>query len=652
MAYIKQNFKNGDILKAEQLNNIEDGIITNNKDLEGKINNFTTVSDITNKKVTELEQNLTTVSDKIEKLESLPPPEVVWETASITTTNGADSSSYPDSRSRTKTYIPVEASILKVKNTVEVLWLFYDENKNWLQTLPSIYGYTNLQKNAAFDINNLSPDSSAKYYRLLIKTNDSILGNYYLDVAYTSTEVKTGLRPELDALKKEVGTYSTSITSLQEEDEKIWTTVGHSNMVVTFTETNWELGQLDTAKGTVGSGAVENRLRTGNFIPIEYSNLSVKKATSCLFLFYDESQSFIETLPSTYGWTSCEGDFSIKKFSPKDTAKYYKIFCQTSNNYNFGDDRFTITKVEDGASGLVKEVEELKAKKFSKANEIIVDCNGNGDYTTIEEALAAANDSATNHVIIRVMAGTYHPAPKTGFDAVPYQESRRNLSIIGDNRNKVILRGDVGYYYYQTGVDYGILRLSGNVTIENLTILSYGTNYTAVATENGWDLTSPHCRAYCIHVDAERNEGDMVLIKDCIMENDHFTCVGFGLRPNSTLRFENCDMKMNILDDSLSGGSKYAALYGHLAAGKAGLNQKLEVVNCRITNTNYPQAINLMDGSNQTEAGAVTASAQLINNVCKTTDTANGFIMTTAYDYWKLDDLSYGNNIAKMNKTQ
>ena len=27
MAYVKQNFKNGDVLKAEQLNNIENGII-------------------------------------------------------------------------------------------------------------------------------------------------------------------------------------------------------------------------------------------------------------------------------------------------------------------------------------------------------------------------------------------------------------------------------------------------------------------------------------------------------------------------------------------------------------------------------------------------------------------------------------------------
>lgn len=389
-------------------------------------------------------------------------------------------------------------------------------------------------------------------------------------------------------------------------------------------EIQWESGGIDTTKGTNNNTA--NRRRTVGFIPINYSILTLSVSQNFHIVCYDSDKNFVEALPSTSNFYSLMS-LDLANVVSESTA-YYRIFVRTGDTMQ--DDCWTIS---------------VKDKLPRVNNEIIVDCNGNGDYTTIEDALFNALDSPTNHVTIRVKAGTYYPAPKLG--TAIYRESNRNLSIIGENKNKVILRGDCGYYDYQIRVDYAPLRLSGNVTIENLTIESYSSQYETKATENGWDLTSPHCRAYCIHVDTNRLAGDEIVIKNCRLINDHFTTVGFGLRQDSTLRIENCELITTTTDDTLSGFSNYGTVYGHLHAGAVATGQRVEILNNRIVNKGYSTAINLMDGSGQTEG--CEASYLLVGNVCDTTDLDNALAISNTRDFWTKDKMCFGNNVEAMN---
>ena len=383
----------------------------------------------------------------------------------------------------------------------------------------------------------------------------------------------------------------------------------------------WEPGGIITTTGNDTNA--DNRRRTKNFIPIEYPILSLTPTVGFYICIYDTNKTFL----SAHGWNTAPY-FDVTSIAPAE-AGYYRILAQTGDSLQ--DSYWTV-----GSTG-----------QSNATREIIVDCNGSGDYTTIEDALNNANDSPTNHVIIRVRPGTYYPPPKISGNA-PYNENYRNLSIIGDNKNKVILRGDCGYYYYQIQVDCAPLRLNGNITIENLTIESYSSKYTEVATANGWDLTSPHCRAYCIHIDGSPAPGDEILVKNCKLINDHFTTIGFGLKQDCTLRIENCELITTTTDDTLSGFSDYGTLYGHLAANKVATGQRLEVLYNRIVNKGYAQAINLMDGSAQTEGPE--ASYLLIGNVCDTTDLNNAFKVSNTYGFWTQDNLCYGNNVEAMNK--
>lgn len=283
-------------------------------------------------------------------------------------------------------------------------------------------------------------------------------------------------------------------------------------------------------------------------------------------------------------------------------------------------------------------------------NVIVVDAAGYGDYDKIEDALANAGDSDTNHVTIMVMPGTYYPAPEWPGN-VPYVKANRNLSIIGADRDTCILKGNVGYYYWQESIDFSLLRLNGNVTIKNLTFIHTCENYETVATEHGWDLTSPHARAYCIHVDDARPENTIVNIENCKMYNDHMACFGFGLKKNTITRLKNCELNSDVsaANNEKSGFSDYGTIFGHLGGNYAG--QNLEIIDCLIRNKNYTCGLIITQGI-VTSYTNVTAGVLLARNIVRTTDQSAAFFRYTNASYpnvFKLDDMCWGNNVDSMN---
>lgn len=312
---------------------------------------------------------------------------------------------------------------------------------------------------------------------------------------------------------------------------------------------------------------------------------------------------------------------------------------------------------DDGTEEFVKiNSTGIQGKSFTLSNgrnianpvdTVVVDKNGMGDFLTIEDALANIDDNENRHITIIVNTGVYYPAIKKSFNA-PYRETKRNITIKGINRNKCILRNDIGFYDYTIGTDCTPLRLSGNVVIENITIISGHSEWdNYVGTDGFIGRDDYRMASYCVHFDFSANEGDVMLIRNCVLKNDHMSCVGFGLKNKTTLRIENTFMQ-NEQALEHSPADKYGTVYGHNDSGKAGENQRLEVLNCQLINKTGVYAIALMYAD---APEPISVEALFINNAINTIDTPNALLLKNFPEgILNIDNLSYGNACSLMNK--
>lgn len=388
--------------------------------------------------------------------------------------------------------------------------------------------------------------------------------------------------------------------------------------------------------GTLISAINRNRTELTSVEHVEKVIIGGSSSPKYYVVYYDEQGKWV----SSDGWNTAPSyDISSKKPA---NASFFRMLIDT-----------TLTNTEDveiakSAYGILLDVNNIKKRVSSLENKpfIVVDSKGRGDYTTIEDALKNAADSESNPVTIFVMPGIYYPAPKIGTDNKPYEEANRYISLIGMDKNSCILKGDVGYYYWQNNIDYSLIRLNGNILIKNFTFDARSDKYIETATQNGWDLTSPHCRGYCVHADGGREENTIIEINNCNMYNDHFACFGFGVRPDSPLKIIDCELISDVdsATNQLGGFSSFGTVYGHLLVGSNLPNQNIDIIRCQIINTNYPQAINLMGDYVEGAQGTV----KCIHNACKTTNTKASYV---AVDSFVLDELSSGNNIPSMNIT-
>lgn len=335
------------------------------------------------------------------------------------------------------------------------------------------------------------------------------------------------------------------------------------------------------------------------------------------------------------------GDLPISKETASSSDK--EVVLYDDNNQPI------VKMKEDGL--YVKNIFSLVGNPLAnKQSVIVVDANGNGDYTTIEDALNNAGDTATKHVVIQINEGVYTPPPKISNNA-PYVESQRNLTLRGVNRNKCIIRGDIGFYDYTIGTDCATLRLNGNVVIENLTILSYSSEYRTYYGTEGFVTTRENRNAaYCIHRDGQSREGDEFVVKNCILINDHMTCIGFGLRPNVVLRIEDCYLQCEQNEDD-SACNSYGTLYGHMNADQTGLGQNLEILRCQLVNKTSYQAVNLMDAKSESATPENTfANFKFIGNTVSTTDNTSALVIASSLTgFYEISPLSWGNKCDGMN---
>ena len=289
--------------------------------------------------------------------------------------------------------------------------------------------------------------------------------------------------------------------------------------------------------------------------------------------------------------------------------------------------------------------------KIAKKFEIIVSQDGRGDFDNLDDALNYASDDEAHSAVIIVRPGTYNMRTETPTD-IPYKKENRYLTIIGEDKYKCIIRNDNGYFspftedsggkYY----DSSPLRLGGDVTIQNLTVISTAKNYKQWVSEHpevkGVDLG----QSYCIHHDMNTYTKNTCLIKDCILINDHYDAIGAGNRPNHTIQIENCEITTTT-DFSVAGASANGTpIFIHSYnpnSGNAYENQNIVIKNNILINTNQNDACYFYASNPDS------MRTTLIGNVCKTADTASGFrSYGNAFGVYKTD-LCFGNNIETMN---
>lgn len=192
---------------------------------------------------------------------------------------------------------------------------------------------------------------------------------------------------------------------------------------------------------------------------------------------------------------------------------------------------------------------------------ILVDINGNGDYTSLSTAVSNAN----NNDIIYIKKGTYNNEIVNC--------GNKFLTIIGEDRDNTIIQNSYDDYTKQP------LTISKGL-IKNLSFK-----------QNGSDVTTS-IKSYAVHIDSDNSYNSKLLFENCYFYSLTHASVGIGLRPNFTLEFNNCTFRS---DHNLTPQNEHrGALFVHNSnnPNMIGNNQLLILNNCKLS-TQYGSVIHL-----------------------------------------------------------
>lgn len=178
--------------------------------------------------------------------------------------------------------------------------------------------------------------------------------------------------------------------------------------------------------------------------------------------------------------------------------------------------------------------ENTKAGIQKESRQYIIDPNGMGDYTTIQEGVDNASDGDT----LIVYPGIY---------TEPVHVMHKELNITGISKDLCILKYDTSSYRKAPLTiaagkvsNLTIYGVDGNTMQEELTEEEIaGINAELVG--DSWERQKNYT-GYAVHVDQNFLYGRSLGFDNCriISENNH--CAGIGSRGNSAITFENCEL--------------------------------------------------------------------------------------------------------------
>lgn len=260
-----------------------------------------------------------------------------------------------------------------------------------------------------------------------------------------------------------------------------------------------------------------------------------------------------------------------------------------------------------------------------KSRAVVVDANGNGDFTTIASAIDATSDGDT----IIVNSGTY--------DEIIHAWDK-DRHIVGVCRETCILTNGTGRY------DTPPLEMNIG-SIENMTIIADNYDSTIVDPTTQQERTS-----YAIHIEHAYPTPFRLVIRHCTIISKWNAAIGAGVRYNQELIIEDCDLKTECVQAWSEGQSafkSFGAIFFHNDVGASNTQTGHFVLkNCRLRGVNY--ALSYVPQANRPYL-----EVEYINNNLCTTN--NG--VTNIVDNWQPSVTGmiyksvccYGNNIAELN---
>ena len=276
----------------------------------------------------------------------------------------------------------------------------------------------------------------------------------------------------------------------------------------------------------------------------------------------------------------------------------------------------------------VKDSELLEFSAKKKTNILYVGKGDEYDYKTVQEAIDNANDRFDNPITIVITPGTYE-MPSYSRDEFLAKTPYRYLSIIGTDKNQCILYNNVGAYGDDSnGVfhDCATLKMSGRIYIANLTVKSGHSDSNDTYGDSKY-------KSYTLHFDSNAILDSIIEVNNCIISNDHGTCVGFGVNANQKIKLIGCEFESIFID----GSSLFqGAIWGHDLPYDGTYYEQLIIRDCYIKSNN--NGIVLLNSYGK----QVILTA--INN---TFDIQGGVSLTLSpTSLMILDPLSHGNNVS------
>ena len=322
------------------------------------------------------------------------------------------------------------------------------------------------------------------------------------------------------------------------------------------------------------------------------------------------------------GFTKGEGSID---FGTRNT------FGFLSCNGKKAEQSFNITEATLFDNFSMKVLIETNKVKINNNNNsyVTVDKNGNGDYTSIQEAI-----NNYNGIPIFVRNGIYEEGR--------LECSDKDITIIGENKYKTVIVNYGGVYgndclYASNGIFSNmsfISQIKEGVTPE-------------IGQQNG---------AYAVHVDSNNQANGTIIFNDCIMISDFNAPFGSGLRKDNTIELNNCDLisrQYNRGQEFANGGMGALFVHNnHTGTGDNCPNQVIRLNNCRLK-AKLKNVIRIQ------EVAKNNAQAILDINNCLLYSETNGVTDVIKHgnvnsfnemSIWKLSDTSYGNTVKELNK--
>lgn len=261
---------------------------------------------------------------------------------------------------------------------------------------------------------------------------------------------------------------------------------------------------------------------------------------------------------------------------------------------------------------------------------LIVDINGNGDFTSISEACLNAENGDT----ILIYPGTYREQVNI---------YGKELHLVGINKYECIL--------IDSSSDYRTPPLQANWgSISNMTIIEDASNPAPGLENVTYDGHPVKDMAYCIHSDNGQNIWTTThtefVVENCILKNANRPCIGAGLYPYHTLKIINCEMESGV---GVAEGYKRGCLYYHNNTSTSGVNNQQIIIKDNIIKCDDDYSLYAYD-----TGGVGTCTCELINNTFYSA--INGVSENSIFNQmgknkvnFKLFETCNGNNIASLN---